>query len=361
MIRIVPLLLATAGLAGATTGTIVSGSTTLNIVPQAGATTAEDKNIINIKVQPGGNASWRTEQNTSLTGTVDVEVEIDITNDRAISFSLIDGRASATDMRFRVVKTQTSQLGYDLRFENLSCGIFTTAPPALITDPVTGEFDAADHTFLIDQGTATGYFWPPFSNKTNVAENFAPPNQIAGAGAGTGTITLVPTGSANGFTSYDIVASFPIAIDQTDDSGDTTVRTIASGTIQATGSITVADSPFVAWTNAEGIPGALPGDDFNGDGLPNAFAWAYGLGAYDDYPDSLPRSTAAGGFELPLPPFGTAAPILIEVSTTLGVWTPLPAGRCSAGVNPLPIGTTGTVTVTPSGQACEFLRLQVNE
>ncbi len=137
----------------------------------------------------------------------------------------------------------------------------------------------------------------------------------------------------------------------------------SAGTIKATGTLSVPTATgYAAWATAEGIPGADPNDDYNGDGVTNAFAWAYGFGKDDDAGAYRPMALPTGGFQIPLPPGGTVTPVRVRVSTTLGGWSDLPGARITPGnQNPIPASSSGTLTVSPSGDPAEFLILEVDE
>lgn len=352
-------LLAAIGAAHAATGTI-----TLAINPDGGT-----NNRIAITIRPNNQTALASSSWTDLTGTVEATIDVDPATGQPQSISLQNGQASATNMRFRKLNTAPS---YDILFSGLGFAIDTPAPPSIVTNPAAGEFDAADHAFTINQGTATGYVLSGIT-RTNINESFAPPNEIVGAGTGTGTVVLTPAGSSGGYLKYHVSVTFPISGDETITGDSGTIRVISNGNIQAKSPINpsqpeapenflwIPEAGYTAWTVREGIIGAPSGGDVNHDGLPNGIAWAMGLGADDDGSAYRPHPLSTGGFEITLPAAGTTEPLDIEVWGGTGDWLPLPAGRCSAGVNPLPAGANGTVTVTPSGAGLEFLRLRAPE
>jgi len=330
------------GIPAATTLTLVEGDPAFN--------------RLTVTVDPGLGLS--DTDTTTLTGTVSAGFDVDPATGRTSELTLSDGRASATDMSFsRSVFGQ----GYSVAIRDFSAAIATPNPPGTV-DPASGEFDASQHALTIDQGSATGQS-VILGNVTPIDFTITPEAPVEGAGAGTGQVVLTPSGSSGDFLLYQVEVLLPADFDETftDTSGSITLG--ATGTLKAVGTLEVPASEYLAWTIAEGIPGAGGQADANGDGVPNAIAWAMGLGAIEQAAWTLPRPVVNSppGFEIPFPSSGTAAPVFIEVSSSPGSWNLLPAGRCSLGVNPIPAGHGGTVQVSPSGEPREFLRLRVDE
>ena len=75
----------------------------------------------------------------------------------------------------------------------------------------------------------------------------------------------------------------------------------------------------------------------------------------------LLRGASAGGFEIALPVGGSAGVLTVLSSSDPATvpFTPVPSSAVSVG-NPIPAGTTGTVTVATSEKS-GFLRLQASE
>lgn len=313
-----------------------------------------------------------------LNGTMDATLDVDLTTDKTSELTLAngvvtadDGDPGADDFVFNGM-TGDAILGveYDLVANGLSSEVFTPTPPGTITNVTNGEFDASQHAFNLITGTLDGNItvsglavFPPVVTPINRTVSIQEP--IEGTGNGTGTVTLVPTGSSPGFENYTVTLTMPISSTKTYQNAEGTADSFVVSTsalIKATGTLQVPDTPgYTDWATAEGIPGADPDDDYNGDGVTNAFAWAYGLGKDDDASAWRPMAQANGGFQIPLPPGGTVTPIRVRVSTTLSGWSDLPAGRISGGQNPLPSGSSGSFSITPSGGPREFLLLEVDE
>ncbi|MCP5534355.1 MAG: hypothetical protein H7A48_14385 [Akkermansiaceae bacterium] len=332
----------------------IPASTTLTLVNEPGF------NVLDITVS-GPNITTSTTQST-LTGTVTATLDVDNDLGQTSELTLSDGVVAGSDFTASGTASVSFFTGpYQLNATNLAGTFFTFSPPGTVT-PATGEFAASQHRFVINQGDVEGTALGQTTFTT-----FSEENPFEGAGSGTGTVTLTPAGTtASGFL-YQIVVVVPgVNVSDSITVGSTfttTVTVSGTGTIKAEGTIEVPRSAFTAWALAEGVPGASIDGDANHDGVPNGIAWAMGLGAMDSALAAVPRVAGlpSPGFEIPCPPGGTRAPITIQVSDSLGNWTNVPAARCSAGVNPLPAGTAGTVWVSASGTPREFLRLRVTE
>ena len=118
-------------------------------------------------------------------------------------------------------------------------------------------------------------------------------------------------------------------------------------------------SPYELWVTDNSIPGAVFGDDHNGDGVTNGILWALGLDATDNPLPDLP--VAAGStVTFTLPAGGSAGDLFVEGSDFLeSGWVDLAGETISTGVNPIPAGSTGTVTITlPTGLQVYLMRLR---
>lgn len=129
---------------------------------------------------------------------------------------------------------------------------------------------------------------------------------------------LTETASTATSKTYNAVIAFDVAIDDViavTDSIDATVT--ATGTIKISGSVTVdTASLYQSWAIANGIPGALFGDDHNGDGVSNGILWALGLDAADDPASNLP-AVSGNTMTFTLPLGGSAGDLFLEGSDTL--------------------------------------------
>lgn len=335
------------------------GSCLLTLVPP---NTATKVNAIEIKVRPQDDPTLESSQQTRLAGTMIADMEVDIANDDAIEMSFRQGRGTIkglTTESFTFNKPGFF-LSYTVTFSNISFAIDTPNPPGIVSIPSTGTFDASQHRFLVDQGTASGSYTALFVT-TPINETFSPADPLGGPGQGTGTITLVRTGTRPGFIDYSATMNFPVAVNELQGAPGQQVRVIATGTIRATGTFSVSSSGYLQWTLEEGVRGEPGNGDVNGDGVSNTLAWALGLDAVEDAKPYLPQVQSNRSYLLPLPFTGSGAPLRLMVSQNLSQWTQVPAQRISTGQNPLPAGAGGNITVSPSTTDREYFRLEVIE
>lgn len=328
----------------------IPATTTLNLVSDP----AFNRVTVTVNPQVGLPISLADTDTTVLTGSVDATFNVDPQAGTTVELTLSNGRASGTAMNFSKTVLTT---GYNINMTGLSAAIDTIAPPGTV-NPLTGEFPAEEHQFVIDQGTISG---TALGNPVNTS--FSPESSAGGAGTGTGTVVLTAAGDSGIYRNFNVTVTFPVAIDDSFDADGTLVAVTASGTLKATGTLQVPRSAYLAWTVDENISGAGFEDDANGDGVSNGLLWALGLGIDDDPFPYLPRPdpAVAGGFLVPLPPGGSAGPILIQSSDSLASWPSVAATGLSAPANPLPAGSVGTVAVFPDGSPKRFVRLKVTE
>lgn len=301
---------------------------------------------------------------SALTGTVDAWLDVDHGNVTTSELTLLNGQITGSD--FSASGTASSfgiPLGiYQLNATGLAGTFFTIQPPGSVTSS-TGTFNAAQHRFVIDQGNVSGN-----ALGQTYQTAFNSQNPFAGNGSGTGSVTLTPAGSDADSIFYQVVVVVPgVSVTDSMVVGNppltSTVTVTGAGTIKAAGIIDVPRSAYRAWTLREGIGGAAFSGDVNADGMSNGMAWAMGLGAQAPAGPVMPRATQSlpPEFEIPFPSGGSKAPIWIEVADTPGTWLTLPPEDCSVGLNPLPVGTTGTVRVVATSANRRFLRLRTEE
>ena len=327
------------------------GTSLLTLVPPNVATKV---NAIEIKVRPQNNISLEDTETALLTGTVLADIEVDVLGDDPVELSFRNGRGTISDMNFAKTAGFTS---YNAQFRNLSFAITTPNPPGIVNVPPSGTFDASQHNFLVDQGTATGQFQILFVT-TPINQTFTPASPLGGPANGSGTLTLTRTGIRPGFIDYAVTLNFPVNIDQTQGTPPQDVRVFANGTIRATGTLSVSDSGYLQWTLEQNVRGEPYTGDLNEDGVSNGLAWALGLNAWDEARPHLPRVLANRSYLLPLPAGGSGAPLRLMVSDSLGQWNPVATSRISSGQNPLPAGTAGDITIAPGGATREYFRIE---
>lgn len=279
---------------------------------------------------------------SALTGTIDVQLEIDTDSDTVSALTTLNSDITGTQVKF---KAGSGFYSYDVTSsETLGVSIFTSAPPGSV-DPETGYFDASEHQFKIDEGTLTGT-----SNVDFAATPFGDEN------SGDGNLSLTLLSSDSTSKTYSVVMIYPVSTSTPLDVSGTAIDVVIVGTVKSVGTITVPlPSPFELWLDANSLAGASFEADSNQDGLPNGLQWALGLSAGESpqahlltFANSAPA--AATTYTLELPAGGSAADLTILHAANLGtVFTPLAGAAVSVG-NPIPAGTAGTVTITlPAG------------
>lgn len=293
---------------------------------------------------------------TRLSGSIEVLLEIDPVTDQVSEMTILDGDVQGSAVE---LSGSTFLIGsYDLESSTLGATLATPEPPGIV-DPATGEFDSAQHTFTVSSGTLGGNI---SIGLLGINENldFDFTNEpVGGTGLGTGTVTLTPTTSTPTSKSYNVDVELPVAVDQVFEAAGVEVPIRANGSAKLSGPATIEiipDDPFVLWSEANGIAGATPLQDSNGDGVSNGIQWALGLDASENpFPHLLqPGETNAAtvSFTLSLPEGGTASPLLVTTGTDpLQPFTPLGPALISPVGNPIPAGTSGEITIRiPRGQ-----------
>jgi hypothetical protein len=198
---------------------------------------------------------------------------------------------------------------------------------------------------------------------TTFGNNFAE-TPLSGTGEGTGTVALVeiPASATTATRTWKTTLTLPLNILQTSDLNGTAVTIRFTGTLRAESNVVVPRNGFYQWTLANSLP--TPAFDSQvRPGEPYGMVWAMGLAPTASLRPHLPVIALAGGprAQISLPPAGTAAPLIVEISDLLstGSWSPAPAAAVSIGANPLPAGTSGSVSVQLSGPK-QFVRLRAN-
>lgn len=126
-----------------------TATTTLTLVENEG-TFGE----VDVTVNPAA-VNAPSSDKTILTGSLSVELEIDTDNNTVSGLSVIGSNIQGTQLIFsanvlfgivRYNATSSETIGVD---------VFTTTAPGAV-DPSTGNYDASDHPFLINEGTLAG-------------------------------------------------------------------------------------------------------------------------------------------------------------------------------------------------------------
>ncbi|MFP6896687.1 MAG: hypothetical protein VCA38_08810 [Roseibacillus sp.] len=330
---------------------------TLTITPGGGF------NSIELEIEPPVLPS--DSDATDLDGTLDVKLEINPDTNQVSEMTIIGGDATGSAIH---LSGSAFLIGnYDFTSSELGAKLNTLVPPGIV-DPLTGEFDAAAHELTVNDGVLTGSIEVPLLGiDDEVAFDFSAA-PFGGTGSGTGTVTLTHTGDTPISKDYDIVVLLPISIVNEVDAGGVTIPISADGMIKAVGiaSVPIAPAdPFVTWTEDNGIAGASFDGDENGDGVANGLQWALGLDASTAPFSALLQPVGDTGatvdFTVTLPAGGSAAEISVLVSDDpeTNPFALLTSGSVSTG-NPIPAGTTGTVTISLPKNARGFVQLSVS-
>ena len=297
---------------------------------------------------------------TTLSGSGNATLVINANTDEVYCLTLAGGSVSGTPI---ALSASAGLLGeFSVTSDQLGGFVETPDPPVPVT-PATGEFDATEVDFVINSGKLAGEARVLFDTSAISSDLADAP--FRGAGSGLGTVTITEASSSPTGKIYDVVLQSNILIDDVLELDSIDVDVDASGTIKATGSITVEfPNDYDLWTFANNVPCARFEEDDNGDGVPNGLQWAFGLAPGDDPSDSVLQPIGEGGggfqFELTLPPGGSVADIVVEGSTSPSTapFAPIASSAVSVG-NPIPAGTSGTVTVTCPPGPLHLLRLSV--
>jgi hypothetical protein len=345
ILRLLPLALALAALpARAVVPPINEG--TLTLVNEVGY----NKLDITLSVTLFGS---QTKQST-VTGSLLARLAIDPATDRSPEFTILGGSFQGTPVSFSL---RNFLLGSITATSSTIGGtMFTITPPGLI-DPATGIGDASQHQFVINQGTVTG---SAVGNPLSV--NFAT-DPASGKGSGSATVTITRASTTATRAVCNVTVTLPVNLTEPipNDYGLTATFS-ATGTFKAAGQVSVPLSDYLAWTEVQNVPGADPNADPNQDGIPNGLLWALGLSLNANPRPHLIVADPASprGFRFTLPAGGAGGPLFIESSTSLAPdsWSLASPAELSLPANPLPAGTTGTITIAPSSLPSRFLRLR---
>lgn len=299
---------------------------------------------------------------TRVSGSITAQIDIDPTSGRISSLAIASGNLSATPVEFASAILVGA---YDLETDVLGGTIVTTNPPAPVA--ANGQSPAERHTFAINSGRLFGTS-RALTTTSIVNESFVT-NPLMGQGsAGTFvTITAVPNAASTPTNaSFDILLSYPLALTQAMDVQGVSATITANGTLRATGTASVplaTTDPYAEWVASNNL-GGVSFSEFTASALlPNGLLWALGYQA-DEVPAVLTATDTDNGlqFRLALPATGTVGEVLLESSATLSEpWTPVPASALSTAQNPIPVGTSGEILVTPDGSEVLFYRLRADD
>ncbi len=310
------------------------------------------------------------EDTTTLSGEVELLLEVDPSTGQVSEMTITDGTISGTPLR--ISESQFFVGRYELNSSVIGADLTTPEAPGIV-DPATGEYDASQHNFTVSSGTLGGSISITLAGINEELSFDFEEMPVGGAGSGTGTVTLTLLESSETSKTYDAVVLLPISVVENfavpeSPLGDLEIPISATGTAKLGGTVVleiIPEDPFVLWTEANGIPGVTQLEDTNGDSVPNGLQWALGLDAETSpFPHLLtPSETSAQnvGFTITLPDSGSVAPLtVLSTDDPSGSFNVLNSGAVSAG-NPIPAGTSGTVSISLPRESRGFLRLMVGE
>jgi hypothetical protein len=319
-----------------------TGSNTLTIVSETGY------NSMAVTITPSG-FSASTKKST-LTGTIDAQIVANPTNAATTALTLSGNNLSMSNISFSWLFGIIT-----LQMQGMGGYASTLTPPAPVTPNSNGgTFVGSLHTLVINRGTVTG----------SAGFNFATsPARVVGAG--TGAITM---GAGTGTATH---TNFPISIVIPVDSTTTITGAVPAtvriqGTVKASGTITLPLNEFIAWADNYNLGNARFTAPVAAGAAPLGLAWATGMEPTTPLTDITP-SVQAGPpsitATITLPGTGTRALLWVESTTDLvkGLWLAVAAANVSTGANPLPVGTSGTVTIQLGTGSRLFIRLRATE
>ena len=297
---------------------------------------------------------------TDVSGTLSVAADVDPATKGVTKFTIYSGNVSMTNMAFNLKLLGLFSVA-TINTAGMKGTAFTPVPPGLVTPTGTGgSFDAAQHNLRINQGTITGSITAT-TPATPIDANFAD-SPVEGPGTGNGTLTVVLGTATATHRNCTVTITLPVDFSQNQDLDGTAVTVKVKGTIKAAGTIPVPLNSWIDWKLSNDLSASAFSTVPASGAAPLGLAWAMGLDP--GVPASMVTPTMTGGAlpaaALVLPATGTRGPLRLEQSDSLtgGSWQIVPASAISLGQNPLPAGSSGTVTVQwPSPAARRFIRV----
>lgn len=316
-----------------------------------------DFGVINVVVNAPGAVDTDT---TTLTGNITVELNIDPDTDTVNEVTVVSGDITGTQMEF---SGGNFLFSYSVESSpTIGCDIVTTSPPGAV-DPATGNFDASEHPFQLNEGTLTGETRVLFT-ATPVAVDFAT-DPFGSTNSGTGNIQLSLLSSDAVSKTYSVVMIYPIDTTTPLDAGGTAIDVDIDGTVKALGTVTVPLlTEFELWLQDNLLP-TSPFEELNQFGLALGIQWALGLNASASPQSAMPQfdnvSPTSTVYTIDLPVGGSAGDLTILYAADLSQpFTSLDTLAVSVG-NPIPSGSAGAVTITLPNSGQGFIKLSATE
>jgi len=314
-------------------------------------------NKLQVTITATGATSTKT---TTVTGVLNTQINANPASGASTAFTITGGNLAMSNMNF-VLK-----LGFltvaTINTNNMAGTAYTIVSPGAATaNGNGGTFEAALHRLLINQGTITGT-----ALGTPISADFSS-SPLAGQGTGTGTITLVP--GASSATHRTCLTTMVLPVDFTDSQvlSGATVSVRVQGSIKAVGNALIPLNGWIEWLDQNNLAGAGFNNTIAAGSTPLGLAWATGLNPTSPSSSITPLINSSGAIpsaKFNLPATGSRAHLLLEKSTTSpnSGWSAVDPADVSLGVNPIPPGRSGPVSVllrSTTGRC--FLRVVANQ
>lgn len=320
------------------------------------------QNRLTVKISASASGTVASDtKTTDVSGILNAAMDIDPATRGVTRFTINGGDILMSDMLFKLRASLFITVA-TINTIGMRGTAFTRVPPGNATPTATGgTFDASQHSLWINQGTITGSITIPLQPATPINANFTD-SPVEGLGNGTGSLQVVLGTATSTHRNCTVTMTLPVDFTDALDLDGTPVTVTVKGTIKATGNIPVPLNSWIDWTLFHNLtnPGftTIPAPG----AAPLGLAWAMGFDP--GVPASRVTPTMNGGAlhaaTLVLPATGTRGPLRLEQSDSLtsNSWQLAPATAVSLGQNPLPVGTSGTVTVQwPSSATRRFIRI----
>ena len=318
---------------------------------------ASGENEITLELSAFTFTSTRT---TIYSGTIELDMMVDFQAHKVTGFGMAGGQVEASDVSFLFESFPI----FSQTVDTIDYKGVPLSPDGFETFASPGVFDANKHVFYFNEGRTVS------EGSFGESESLVSDGPFNAAGTTTGTIDLVDPLSVfstiNGeLISVDYDVKFSVSLDSKSypDPGDETTYVDTTGTVTASGQVTAYTHPFFEWA-VQSFPEAGNAlaftADANGDGMMDGISWALGQEVGFEQALDLNFQSPGQQLQLDLPKDGTRAPVTIQTSGTLapGSWVDVADEDLSNGENPLPVKSSGLITISPSAASNGFFRLK---
>jgi len=327
----------------------------VDAVLQLGESSGE--NEITLELSAFNFTSTRT---TIYSGTIDLDLMVDFDTHEVTGFEMAGGSIDASDVTFLF----ESPPFFSQTVDTIDYQAVPLSLDGFEAFASQGVFDANKHVFFFNEGRTVS------EGTFGESETLVSDNPFNAAGTTTGTIDLLNPVSAFSTIDGELISvnydvKFSVSLDSKSypDPEDETTYVDTSGTVTAGGQVTAYTHPFFEWATRsfpEAGNALAFSADANGDGMADGISWALGQEVGFDEPLDLVFQGSGQQLGLHLPESGTRALVTIQSSTTLapGNWVDVADDDLSGQENPLPINSSGIVTISPTAISKGFFRLK---